>query len=81
MNINGRNAWKSGPFGAIVFSLDVLLATGEVRTLAPEQDRSSFMPSLEAWDYWALSHPITVQLQRLGSGLVSVRRRRAAGYG
>ena len=38
MNVNGRNAWKCGPFGAHILALDVLLATGEVRTLSPGRD-------------------------------------------
>src|SRR6266508_588362 len=38
MNVNGKNAWKVGPFGAHVLSLDVLLASGEVCTLEPARD-------------------------------------------
>ena len=30
MNVNGRNAWKWGPFGAHVLALDMLLASGDL---------------------------------------------------
>lgn len=79
MNINGRNAWKSGPFGATVLSLKVVFPTGEVRTLAPEQDRQVFHAVVGSIGLLGIITSITVQLQRLGSGSVSVRRRSAAG--
>jgi FAD/FMN-containing dehydrogenase len=78
MNINGRNAWKSGPFGATILSLEVLLASGELRTLAPEQEPQLFHAFVGSMGLLGIITSISVQLQRLGSGLVSVRRRRAA---
>ena len=78
MNINGRNAWKSGPFGATVLALEVLLANGEIRTLAPEQDSQLFHAFVGSIGLLGIITSITVQLQRLGSGVVAVRRRRAA---
>ncbi len=78
MNINGRNAWKSGPFGATILSLEVLLATGESRTLVPEQEPQLFHAFVGSMGLLGIITSITVQLQRVGSGLVSVHRRRAA---
>jgi FAD/FMN-containing dehydrogenase len=78
MNVNGRNAWKSGPFGATILSMDVLLATGESRTLAPEQEPQLFHAFVGSIGLLGIITSITVQLQRLGSGLVTIRRRRAA---
>jgi len=78
MNVNGRNAWKSGPFGATVLSLDVLLATGESRTLAPEREPQLFHAFVGSIGLLGIIKSITVQLRRLGSGMVTVRRRRAA---
>ena len=81
MNVNGRNAWKCGPFGAIILSLDVLLATGEIRTLMPEREPQLFHAFIGSMGLLGIITSITVQLQRMGSGYVSVRRRRAAGIG
>ena len=78
MNVTGRNAWKSGPFGASVLSLEVLLASGESRTLSPEREPQLFHALVGSIGLLGIITSITVQLQRLGSGLVTVRRRRAA---
>ena len=79
MNVNGRNAWKSGPFGATILSLDVLFATGEVRTLTPEREPQLFHAIVGSIGLLGIITSITVQLERLASGHVSVRRRSAAG--
>ena len=78
MNVNGRNAWKSGPFGASVLSLDVLLASGEIRTLVPERDAQLFHAFVGSIGLLGIITSITVQLQRRDSGYVSVRRRTTA---
>jgi FAD/FMN-containing dehydrogenase len=79
MNINGRNAWKSGPFGATILSLEVAFPTGGVRTLTPERDSQLFHAVVGSIGLLGVITSITVQLQRLGSGCVSVRKRSAAG--
>ena len=79
MNVNGRNAWKYGPFGTNILSLDVLLTTGEVRTLAPEQEPQLFHALVGSLGLLGILTSITVQLQRVGCGYVSVHRRSAAG--
>jgi len=79
MNVNGRNAWKCGPFGANILSLDVLFTTGEVRTFIPEQDPQLFHALVGSIGLLGIITSITVQLQRLASGSVSVHRQRAAG--
>lgn len=78
MNVNGKNAWKFGPFGASILSLDVLLATGEVRTLLPERDTQLFHAVVGSMGLLGIITSITVQLQRMPSGYVTVRRRPAA---
>lgn len=78
MNVNGRNAWKCGPFGATILSLDVLLATGEVRTLVPERETQLFHACVGSIGLLGIITSITVQLQRLTSGVVSIRRRSAS---
>ena len=79
MNVNGRNAWKCGPFGSIITSMDVLFATGETRTLVPKQEPQLFHAFIGSMGLLGIIISITIQLQRVGSGYVSVHRRRAAG--
>ena len=77
MNINDRNAWKCGPFGAYVLSLDVLLTTGESCTIVQEQDTQLFRAFVGSLGLLGIITSITIQLRRI-PGLVSVRRRPAA---
>jgi FAD/FMN-containing dehydrogenase len=79
MNINGRNAWKTGPFGATILALEVAFPTGEVRTLTAERDSQLFHAVVGSIGLLGVITSITVQLQPLGSGCVSVRKRSAAG--
>jgi decaprenylphospho-beta-D-ribofuranose 2-oxidase len=78
MNVNGRNAWKSGPIGAHILALDVLLANGETRTLEPERDGQLFQAFIGSMGLLGIITSLTVQLQRISSGNVTIRRRPAA---
>ena len=78
MNVNGKNAWKSGPFGAHILALEVMLASGEVCTLTPERDAQLFHAFVGSMGLLGIITSITVQLQRITSGYVSIRRRSAA---
>jgi decaprenylphospho-beta-D-ribofuranose 2-oxidase len=75
MNVNGRNAWKCGPFGASIRSLDVLCATGEECTLVPERDTQLFHAFVGSMGLLGIITSITVQLQRISSGYVTLRSR------
>ncbi len=78
MNVNGRNAWKCGPLGAYILSLDILLANGEVRTLTTEQDAQLFHACVGSMGLLGILTSLTVQLQRISSGYVTLRRRSAS---
>lgn len=78
MNVNGKNAWKDGPFGEHVRAIDVLLTSGEARTLLPERDAQLFHAVIGSAGLLGIITSITVQLQRISSGRVTVRRRSAA---
>lgn len=78
MNVNGKNAWKYGPFGAHILSLDVLLASGEECTLEPERDPKLFHAFVGSLGLLGILTSITVQMQPISSGYVTVRRRSAA---
>lgn len=77
MNVNGKNAWKDGPFGAHVLSLEVLLASGETLTISQEHDRQLFHTFVGSLGLLGIITAITVQLQRMPSRYVTLRRRRA----
>lgn len=78
MNVNGKNAWKQGPFGEHIRAIDVLLASGDVCTLTPERDATLFHAFIGSLGLLGIMTAITVQLQRVSSGRVTIRRRNAA---
>jgi decaprenylphospho-beta-D-ribofuranose 2-oxidase len=78
MNVNGKNAWKCGPFGTHILALDVVLASGDVCTITPEQDPKLFHAFVGSMGLLGIITSITVQLQRIASGYVTIRRRSAA---
>ncbi|HEY7122488.1 MAG TPA: FAD-binding oxidoreductase [Ktedonobacterales bacterium] len=75
MNVNGKNAWKCGPFGKHIRAIDVLLASGEVYTLQPERDTQLFHAFIGSIGLLGIITSITIQLQRISSGQVTIRRR------
>ena len=78
MNVNDRNAWKCGPFGTYILSLDVLFTTGESCTLVQARDTVLFRALVGSLGLLGIITSITFQLQRIPSGFVTVRRRSAA---
>jgi len=77
MNVNGKNAWKCGPFGEHICSIDVLLASGEICTLTPERNAPLFYAFIGSLGLLGIITSITVQLQRITSGQVTAWRRSA----
>jgi FAD/FMN-containing dehydrogenase len=77
MNVNGRNTWKRGPFGESILALDVLLMSGEICTLLPERDTQLFHAFVGSMGLLGIITSITIQLQRIASGSVVIRRRSA----
>jgi decaprenylphospho-beta-D-ribofuranose 2-oxidase len=78
MNVNGRNSWKCGPFGAHILALDVLFASGQARTLVRDRDPQLFLAVVGSMGLLGIITSITIQLQPISSGFVAVRRRSAA---
>src|SRR5258708_484874 len=78
MNVTGRNAWKCDPFGAAVLALEVVLASGEARTLTRERDAPLLRAFVGSLGLLGIITSITLQLQPIPSGAVHIRRRAAA---
>lgn len=78
MNVNGKNAWKCGPFGEHIRAIDVMLASGDLCTLTPERDAQLFHAFVGSLGLLGIITAITIQLQRISSGSVTIRRRSAA---
>jgi decaprenylphospho-beta-D-ribofuranose 2-oxidase len=81
MNVNGRNAWKCGPFGSNILSMDVLLTTGEICTFTPGKDIQLFRAFVGSLGLLGILISITLHLQRVSSGFVTIRRRSASSLG
>lgn len=78
MNVNGRNAWKWGLFGDHVLALDVLLSSGDMCTITSQGDPQLFQAFVGSMGLLGILTSITVQLQRIPSGNVTIQRRPAA---
>jgi decaprenylphospho-beta-D-ribofuranose 2-oxidase len=72
MNVTGKNAWKCGPFGEHVLSLNVLLAAGQVLVLSPVSTPDLFHAFVGSAGLLGIITSITLQLQRVASGYVDV---------
>ena len=73
MNVNGKNAWKCGPFGGNILSLDVGCCTGEACTLLQKRDTDLFRAFIGSMGLLGIITSITLQLQKIPSGYVTVR--------
>src|SRR5436309_1641610 len=77
MNVNGKNAWKCGSFGEHLLFLTVLLASGKVLTLSPQNDPQLFHAFVGSAGLLGIITSITLQLQLIPSGSVAILVRSA----
>ena len=78
MNVNGRNAWKCAPFGAMILALEVMLASGETRTLTCDGQPQLWRAFVGSLGLLGIITSVTLQLQRMPSQMVNIRRRSGA---
>jgi FAD/FMN-containing dehydrogenase len=78
MNINGKNARTCGTFGEHLLEVEVLLAGGDLITLAPERDPDLFHAVVGGLGLLGVITRVTMQLRRILSGQVLVTRRSVA---
>jgi FAD/FMN-containing dehydrogenase len=82
MNVNGKNAWKYGPFGQHVLALEVLFTSGQTRTILPNEDAELFHALVGGLGLLGVITAVTLQLQRLPGGpAVLVKRQTASSLG
>ena len=75
MNIHGKNHYKVGTIGEHTLSFDLLLpATGEIVTCTPTENRELFFSAIGGFGVIGVFTRITLQMQRVDSGLLSVRQ-------
>jgi len=79
MNVHGKNNWRRGPIGDHCLELDLLLPSGELRTLRPaaEPDLFSTQPDLFSaviggFGQLGVVTRVRLQLKKVRSGLVDV---------
>jgi decaprenylphospho-beta-D-ribofuranose 2-oxidase len=77
MNINGKNARTCGTFGEHLLSIEVLLSGGDLVTLAPERDPELFYAVVGGLGLLGIITRVTMQLQRVPSGQVLVKKQSA----
>jgi FAD/FMN-containing dehydrogenase len=78
MNINGKNARTAGIFGEHLISIEVLLAAGDLVTLAPDRDPELFYAVVGGLGLLGIITKVTLQLQPAPTGHVLVTKRSAA---
>ena len=77
MNIHGKNAWKAGPIGDHLLALDLLLPTGELRTLTPGGEPDLWHAVVGSLGMLGVITSITLQMRRIHSGKLQTRQRAA----
>jgi decaprenylphospho-beta-D-ribofuranose 2-oxidase len=78
MNVNGRNSWKVGSFGEWILSMDVLLPSGELRTITPQAEPELFHAFVGSLGLLGIILSLKMRLQRIPSGTVRVWHKPAA---
>ena len=71
MNIHGKNAFVAGPIGEHIRHLQLLLASGELRELTP--DEPLFRAVVGGFGELGVIVQVTLQCKRVHSGLMEVR--------
>ncbi len=72
MNVHGKNNWARGTLGEHCTELDLLLPSGELRTLTPERDRELFHATIGGFGQLGVITRARLRLKRVHSGLLEV---------
>lgn len=75
MNIHGKNAYDAGPFGNFITEFEILLPSGELRTVTRESDRELFHAAISGFGMLGVFTKITLKMKRIYSGNLEVTPR------
>jgi decaprenylphospho-beta-D-ribofuranose 2-oxidase len=85
MNIHGKNNWQRGTLGEHCLELDLLLPSGELRTVSPsvpgDPDGDLFHAVIGSFGQLGVITRARLQLKKVASGLVAVRAEPVANLG
>lgn len=81
MNVHGKNNWRRGTVGDHCLELDLLLPSGERRTLSRERDGELFHAVIGSFGQLGIVTRIRWQMKKVHSGLVEVRALPASSLG
>ena len=73
MNIHGKNCFKVGPFGDHVLELDLLTASGELKTLSREREPELFRAVIAGLGLFGAVTRVKLKLKHVDSGELRVR--------
>lgn len=80
MNIHGKNAWAVGTFGDHVQEFDLLLPTGEIRTVSRASDPVLFRGAISGFGMMGAFTRIRLKMKRIYSGQLHVIPRQVANF-
>lgn len=72
MNVHGKNCWRRGTVGDHCLELDLLLPSGEVRTLSRLREPDLFHAVIGSFGQLGVVTRVRWQLKKVSSGLVEV---------
>jgi decaprenylphospho-beta-D-ribofuranose 2-oxidase len=73
MNVHGKNNWRRGTLGDHCLELDLLLPSGELKTVDSESDPELFRTVIGGFGQLGIITRARLQLKRVASGLLHVR--------
>ncbi|MEO8377016.1 MAG: FAD-dependent oxidoreductase, partial [Candidatus Sumerlaeota bacterium] len=75
MNIHGKNNYHTGPFGDCITEFEIMLPTGEVKTVTRESDCEFFHAAISGFGMLGVFTKLTMKMKRIYSGHLEVQPR------
>lgn len=71
-NVHGKNHWRIGSLGEQIRSADLLLPSGEMVTISPQQNSDLYYAAIGGLGMLGIFTALTVQLESVPSGLLHI---------
>ncbi|MCC6546453.1 FAD-binding oxidoreductase [Candidatus Sumerlaeota bacterium] len=75
MNIHGKNAYEAGTFGDHITEFDIMLPSGELKTVSRESDGDLFRAAISGFGMLGVFTKISLRMKRIYSGNLEVHPR------